>query len=419
MMRSCIQYPVPRIERLTATTETVGRGFLGPVASFGVLMGLGTWLGFAFGVLAPFLVTELGWSDLQAGSLTSVMYASGALLAPLAGRIVDSLGTRRTALMMPVVVAIAHGLVSVAGGFVVATVGAAVGGLALAASNPTTNRLVVETIPLPRRGAAIGWKQAGVSVAGFATGAALPGIASAVGWRPAMALGGAFGLAALPLLVRALPRTRSEVVEDAVAAPVGHGARRIPAYAAVMGAMNGALVAYLALYAVRELELPPGIGGAALAIMGLLAAGARVGWAAAGGRLGRHVELLRVVSLLAASGALLLAVTPHRGAASLLTAGALLGATTMSWHALAMLAAVADVPVERVGRVTGTVMQAFYGGYVVGPLAFGLLVQSGGSYRAGWWAVCALALTAALLPRARSHGDDRPSGPGIDGRDPR
>lgn len=381
-------------------------------------MGLGTWLGFLFGVLAPFFVAELGWSDLQAGSLTSVMYAAGALAAPLAGWSVDRLGARRTALLVPGIVAVAHLVVAAARSFPVIAAGAVIGGLSLAATNPSTNRLVVEGVTPEARGRVMGWKQAGVSVAGFTVGALVPALASAAGWRVGAAAGAAVALTALPLLRRSLPPPLRSTGDGGERPSAGPRVHRISAYAGVMGAVNGALGAYIVLYAVGTLGLTAQTGGAAVATFGLVAVGARVGWATAGGRLGRYVPLLRAISLLSAAALVAVALAPVGAALVVLVAAGVLGGTAMSWHALAMLAAVSGVAIERIGRVSGSVTRAFYGGYVAGPIAFGLLVDNGVAYRTGWVVVAMLALIATAVPTGLSDRDDRPAGARVDGGHP-
>lgn len=395
-----------------------GAGTITVTIALGIVMGLGTWLGFAFGVLAPFLVTDLGWSDLQAGSLTSVMYAAGAVAARGSGWVVDHLGARRTALLVPAAVLSAHAVVVGADTLPTMAAGAAVGGIALAATNPTTNRLVMEGVPAVARGRAMGWKQAGVSVAGFAAGAVLPGVASRLGWRAAAAVGLVFAVLAMPVLIWTLPRPAALPIGAPRPSSGEVRVGRIAGYAGIMGVVNGALGAYVVLYAVGTLGLSAQTGGAAVATIALVATGARVGWATWGARSGHFVALLRGISVLAVAGLMLLALTPAGGTGQLLAAAGLLGATAMSWHALAMLAAVSGVAVGSIGRVSGEVMRAFYGGYVIGPVVFGLLVDNGVGYRTAWAGLAALALVALRVPHTVSDRDDRTARARVDGGDP-
>lgn len=392
-----------------------GRAVVGMAA----VMGLGTWLGFAFGVLAPFLVTDLGLRDVEVGALPSIMYASGALLAAASGRLVDRIGPRRTCLLVPAAAVVANLGFGLAPGWWALVLVAAVGGLALSSTNPATNRLVVESLPARARGTAMGWKQAGVSGASFLIGALLPSIATRTDWRVAAATGAVVAAVVAVALPRLLPAAGSAPAEQPTHDRDRAGQRRVlgtPVYAAMLGAVNGSLTAYLVLYGVRTLGNPETVAGLAAALLGLAAVGARVGWATLGTRTGRPVRWLRVIAGLAAAGFAALAVVPSATPAALFAASAALGVSALSWQALLMVAAVEGVPVERVGRVSGAVTRAFYGGYVVGPLVVGAAADAGVAYR--WlWAGSAVLAAAAIAVVRWSGGSDLATGAGVHGRD--
>lgn len=379
------------------------------------VMGLGTWLGFAFGVLAPFLVRDLELSDVEVGALPSLMYAAGALLAGSAGRVVDRIGPRRTCLLVPAAVAVANLGFAIAPGWGALVAVALIGGLGIASTNPATNRLVVEALPPASRGTAMGWKQAGVSASSFMVGALLPSVAARWDWRMAALCGAGVAVAVWTVLARLLPRPGGvDVTDEATATDLS--SRRVlgtPTYAAMLGSVNGSLAAYLVLYGVRTLGNAETVAGLAAAVLGLASVGARVGWATLGTRSGRPVEWLRLIAVLAATGFAALALVPAGNPVLLLAVSALLGLSAVSWQALLMVAAVEAVPVSRVGRVSGTVTRAFYAGYVVGPLAVGAAADAGTPYRMLWTAAAALALAAAGVVRW-SDGDDSTTGAGVD-----
>lgn len=401
----------------TATAPATRSGDRRAVIGMAGVMGLGTWLGFAFGVLAPFLVRDLGLSDVEVGALPSLMYASGALLAGGAGRVVDHIGPRRTCLLVPAAVAVANLGFGLAPGWGALVAVALLGGVGLASTNPATNRLVVEALPTASRGTAMGWKQAGVSGASFLVGALLPSIATRWDWRAAAFCGAVVAVLVWTVLARLLPQpsARPPVEDDGVREA---GSRRVlgtPTYAAMLGAVNGSLMAYVVLYGVRTLGATEPVAGLAAAVLGLAAIGARVGWATLGVRTGQPVRWLRWIAVLAAAGFTALAVLPADRPVLLLAVSGMLGLSALSWQALLMVAAVEGVPVSRVGRVSGGVTRAFYGGYVVGPLVVGAAADAGLSYRVLWSTAAALALAGVMVVRW-SDGDHEPAGAGIDGR---
>lgn len=379
------------------------------------VMGLGTWLGFAFGVLAPFLVRDLGLRDVEVGALPSLMYASGALLAGSAGRVVDRIGPRRTCLLVPAGVAVANLGFGLAPGWGALVVVAILGGVGLASTNPATNRLVVEALPAASRGTAMGWKQAGVSVSSFLVGALLPSVATRWDWRAAALCGAGVAVLVWMVLARLLPRPGGQEPMERITTrdPSSRRVLGTPVYAAMLGAVNGSLTAYLVLYGVRTLGNAETVAGLAAAVLGLAAVGARVGWATLGTRTGQPVRWLRWIAVIAALGFVALALLPAGNPVLLLGASAVLGLSALSWQALLMVAAVEGVPVSRVGRVSGTVTRAFYAGYVAGPLVVGLAADAGTPYRMLWTASAVLALTAVGVVRW-SHGNDGTAGAGVD-----
>ncbi len=400
----------------TATAATPRTGDRRAVIGMAGVMGLGTWLGFAFGVLAPFLVRDLGLSDVEVGALPSLMYASGALLAGGAGRVVDRIGPRRTCLLVPAAVGVANLGFGLAPGWGALVVVALLGGVGLASTNPATNRLVVEALPTSSRGTAMGWKQAGVSGASFLVGALLPSVATRWDWRAAAFCGAVVAVLVWTVLAWLLPRPDGQPPAAGTAARETRSRRVLgtPTYAAMLGAVNGSLTAYLVLYGVRTLGAAETVAGFAAAVLGLAAIGARVGWATLGVRTGQPVRWLRCIAVLAAAGFTALAVLPAHRPAMLLAVSGMLGLSALSWQALLMVAAVEGVPVSRVGRVSGGVTRAFYGGYVIGPLLVGAAADAGASYRVLWSVAAALALGAVMVVRW-SDGDHQTTGPGIDG----
>lgn len=386
------------------------------VAGMAGVMGLGTWLLFAVGVLAPFLVADLGLSDLQIGALPSIMFATGAALAPSMGRTVDRIGSRRACLLIPGVVGAANLGLGIAPGFAALVVVAIIGGVGVSSTNPATNRLVVEALPASVRGSAMGWKQAGVAGSSFLVGALLPSIATAFGWRVAAATGGVVALGVGVALPWLLPSPMAASARVPGPAPAGRRVVGTAPYAGMLGAVNGTLTAYLVLYAVRTLGHRETLAGLAIAALGLAAIVARVGWASLGTRTGEPVRWLRVIGGLAAVSCLAVALLPEQQGLALLLTAAALGLSAMSWHALLMVAAVEGVPVGLVGQVSGTVTRAFYGGYVVGPVLAGAAADAGVGWRT-LWLLTALLAAAAVASVRWSDRDHHPAGTRVDSRD--
>jgi MFS family permease len=339
------------------------------------------------------------------------MYAAGALIASRTGLLVDRLGAVRTLRLLPLAVAACAALVAAAPTYIAVLAAAVLAGGPLAATNPATNRVVSATFPPGRRGVVMGWKQAGVAVGAAIAGAALPTLASAIGWRQTLLVVGAACLVGTALL------TRLPFQDDAT-----HGADHAPATlpalldldlaALLLGAANGAVAAYLVLFAAAELGFSPQRAGLAAALMAGVSILARVVWAWAGEHTGAPERCLAVLAVVAALGAGTLVLAAISGRPELLwLATVLLGVSTQSWHGLLMLTGVERVPTRDAGRVSGRLTRSFYGGYVLGPIAFGAIVDfTVFGYRGAWLAtVLAGATTSVMVMVMQPHRLDRES----------
>jgi predicted MFS family arabinose efflux permease len=356
-------------------------------------MALGTLLGFAYGVLAPFLVDDLGLSAFQVGLLPSVMYATGALLAPMVGSFTDRVGGRAALLALPLTVTAGFVVLAVAPGYPVIVASAVVGGIALGASNPTTNRVISERVPAGLQGAATGWKQSGVSGGALLAGLLLPPAAVAWGWRGAVAATAILPLVVVLGLARAVPRSPAPAVAPAVEADAPTRIPGLQLYALALGIANGAVAAYLVLFASSQAGFHPATAGLLAAVIGGVSVVARVVWAAAGERTGNPARLLQVVGVLGAASIVVVGFAPSMGGWALWVGAVLVGLSVTSWQGLMMLTVVLLVAPAAVGAASGTAVRAFYSGYVIGPLLFGLAVD----YTAAGWVLGWAGLVVACL----------------------
>jgi predicted MFS family arabinose efflux permease len=353
-------------------------------------MGTSTYAGYAFGVLGPDLIDEFRISRFQLGLLTTCLFVVGGTLSPLAGRATDRFGARRLMLLAFAVGGLATVAMALAPAYPVMLLAAGMAGLALAAGNPVTNKLIAVYLPPGRRGLTMGGKQAGVQVGAFLAGALLAPLAAQVGWRSAL---GWSALVPVACLLAALlivprdpdPRAGGEPPGGARATgPLPSGVRWLAAYAFLMGSGIATVNAYLPLYLVERGGASHELAGAVVATIGLVGIGSRVAW----GWASERMPTFSLPLLLLGSGAVLamaLVVAIDRfGLWIAWPAAALIGATAVTWNAVGMLAVISESGSRLAGRASGVVIFGFYFGFVGSPMAFGLLVDSLGSYTLAW-----------------------------------
>ena len=179
-------------------------GRVGPPPGFGYRWTICAMLFFAttvnyvdrqvFGILAPVLQDEIGWTELQYGAITSwfsFAYGFGFLAM---GRILDRIGVRKGfsfGIVAWSLAAIGHAFASTAAGFSVAR---AALGLGESANFPGAIKTVAEWFPRQERALATGIFNAGSNVGAVIAPLTVPFIAVAWGWQWAFIITGALGL---------------------------------------------------------------------------------------------------------------------------------------------------------------------------------------------------------------------------------
>jgi predicted MFS family arabinose efflux permease len=388
--------------RTAATTrsERVARAGFGAALLIG--MTVSTFMMAALGALGPLIRDDLDISRSALGALTTVMFAIGALLSPVAGRAVDDIGGRRLLVAMFVVAGGCFAAAAATPNYFWLLVVMALMGLPVAAGNPSTNKLLAERIPLGGQGVITGVKQSGVQVGVFLAGAVLPIGAVAFGWRGMILASVVLPIAGLVLTRLFVPADddRPARAERPRAGPLGPIVLPLSAYAFLMGTGVAAFGAYLPLYARESLGMSVSAAGSTVALSGLVGIGARIAWGRAAEH---HLSTPAALAIIGAGSVLAQASiwAAESVGTPLLWVGALLiGVSAGSWNAVGMLEIVKGMDASAAGRASGAVLLAFYAGYVTSPIAFGYSVDRTGEYDLGWGAVLAIYCLATLLAAA-------------------
>lgn len=357
---------------------------IGLTAVLALTMGTGTFPGYAVGVLGPDLVAEFGLTAAGLGLVTTGIYAVGGFGSLTAGRVVDRIGPRRTMVGAFAIVAASLVWMSRSGSVVWLVIAAAASGASLAAGNPATNAAVAENVPDGRRGLIMGTKQSGVQIGAFLAGSLLAPAAAALGWREALLLGALVPAAGVPLALLLVPADAPRHLRARASGPLPTAVRDLAVYAFLMGAVVGAVMTHLPLYAVARLDVTTTRAGAIAATIGLVGVVSRIAWGWGSERLASHRGPLALMGFGAA-----LAVTGMLGAGRVglwaAWAGAVLfGATAVTWNSVGMLAVVSRIGTASPGRATGLVLLGYYTGFVPGPVIFGAIVDLTGGYALAW-----------------------------------
>lgn len=380
-----------------------------------IAMSAGSYL---WGPLAPFLVAELSVSKAQFGAVQSAFYVVGALMAVPAGLMADRFDGRWLLLACLLAMAIPLALLSRASSLLAVTVLAGLCGLGNGAINQVGARGVLHWFPPQRRATAMGMRQTGNMLGAALAAAVLPALALWLGWRSAVLLVAAgAGLAAVVsgLLYRERPLAAGAApgaARPGLKAVAGQLFRNRPFVRLLMLApfiayAQIAMTTFFVLFLTDRQGVPATAAGSLLSGALLAAALGRVAWGVIADRFFAHSRgrCLALVMALTALAAGALALLP-RGGPLLVPAlvGLLYGFCAMGWQGLLMVVIAESVGLAVAGTAVGLLINVAWGGFVLGPLAFGALADGPG-FGAAWASVAAVsALCAVALWRPPPAG---------------
>ncbi len=352
-------------------------------------------LGSGLGVLATFLLDDLGINRTQVGALITTSVIITALASPLVGGAADALGGRRALAVVFVASAVGFLGVAAAPAYWVMFLPIALAAVGQAGANPATNKLIARHAPAGRRGLVTGVKQSGVQAGIFVGGLVLPSLALAVGWRWALAAVAVLPLLALPAGLVLVPGD-----DDRGGFTAGASAPATIRFLASYGALMGFGVAYtflVPLFVVESLGMSERVGGLAAGLTGLVAIFGRIGWARLSETHLRYQTALYVMALVSILGAGCYLASVEVGSWAMWFGVVFTGMGASSSTSVVMLAVMAEVGAERAGRASGLVMLGFLAGLGTAPTLFGWTVDLTGSYTSMWLISIGVLAAAALL----------------------
>lgn len=353
-----------------------------------------------FGVLASELISSMGIKRWQIGLLVTAATLGGAMFSPMIGRWVDAVGGHRAINTTLVISAVVLFCVGIAQEFSFVIGAAFLAGLAMAISNPATNkRISMETAP-SQQGFLVGLKQSGSLISAAIGGMLLPVFTGWWGWRWAVIV---FAVAPLAVAVRYMVqkprldpgggRSDGETQTRISSSPTGRlpgWMQRLTVYAFLMGAGITSVLTYLPLYAQEVLGMSQGQAGLTLSVAGWVGMFSLVGWTRlADGRFGSQ-RCLIVIGCLGMALGLVLAYGPTLGWWSIWLAALLTGLSGSSWNAVCMLAVIQGLSESLTGKGSGVMAAGALGGAGVGAPLLGWSVDHLGVYTPGWLGVAAL-----------------------------
>ena len=354
---------------------------------------------FAIGVLGPYVTSEFDLTNTSFGGLGTTFFAlagSGSLLAAF---FIDRFDPRAMFRASFGISALSLVLIAVAPSYWPLAAAMAIGGAGAALLHPVTNLLIGLHLPAGTRGVIMGLKQSGVQLGAAFSGAVLPTAAMLIGWRTAFAGIGVLAATGILWALIVVPPTPNVVRQTArLRLRLTPLLRWLCPYALLMGIGASAFGMYIVLYAVEDLAMGFALAGLAATIAGLASVISRIVWAALAERLGAIAALMTALAALA-SGAIatLLAAATLEAAWLVWVAAVIFGASGTAWNGVAHLAVVQETEPAQTGQASSLLQFAFFSGLLIGPVAFGTILDHLDSYHTAWSAIVGIYVVATLI----------------------
>ena len=364
----------------------------------------------ATAVLAPAIARDFGVEARWIGVFVGIVYAGGMFASLASGGFIERYGPIRVSQGCVVLCAIGVAAIALAPVHAVALLGLAaiVIGLGYGPITPASSQLLQRTASPSRMALTFSIKQTGVPAGAALSGALLPALTLAIGWRAAFALtalaGTAVTVAAQPIRPRLDVETklRGRFTFAGIFGPLAllrqsRALRDLALVSLAYSATQVCLTSFLVVHLTETLRWT--LVGAGLALTTATAAGVagRIVWGFAADRLLAPRHVLVLIGLLAGvCGAGMAMATPAWPSIAVIALAAVYGATAIGWNGV-QLAEVARLAAPgTAGKVTGATGFVTFAGVVIGPPSFALLSTLTGSYRTGFAAFAALSTAAAV-----------------------
>ena len=354
--------------------------------------------------MAPVIQRALDLSATEVGLLMTAYYCGQAIWSLPAGAFVDRIGVGRALIGAMAGIAVGTSVVATAPSLPFLLLGMLLMGSGYSFTNPSTAKGVFDWFPQRRRATAMGAKQTGVPLGGVIA-AGLGALAATADWRVLLGIVAAltvvFGVTCISLAVRssteAAPRAKpfaglAELFRDR-----NYG--RFVLSNLLYNFGQGNFFGFLTLFVREAARGSQELAALSLGIAQATSAVARLGWGAVSDTLFRGRRKGLVIGIGIASIVLLAAMPLAAGwpgvAMMIVIAG--LGITVASYAGLMQTISVESVEPRLTGSAVGYNGICTHMGAIVGPPAFGAIVDATGSYTGGWLMTAGVVAVGVLL----------------------
>lgn len=378
-----------------------------PTLAMLAVLGIASMAVYSVAVCATSAAPDLGLPSSLVGTFSALVYGVAMFSGLQTDALVERFGPIRVCQITALLVAVSMAV------FTLATPGAALAsalllGGAYGQCNPASAHILVNLGEPRWRSLIFSIKQTGVPVGGALAGLLLPSILHAFDWPEALLTTAALSLLVLVALVPLRPRFDAPRphaplrlrldLRRPLRLVLDHPELRGITLAALL--YSGAQLsvgAFFVVYLVEAKDLPLVLAGTVFAFLQAGGIGGRILWGMFAGSLISPRRLLGLIGLITVSAlALTIGLEPDWPQPVLMALGLVLGASSFGWNGVFLAENARLAPPGQAGRVTGAVQFFIYGGVVLLPPSFGLLVALTDSYTIAFGATAMLVSGASL-----------------------
>jgi MFS family permease len=361
---------------------------------------------FSVAVLAPEAAPAIGFDPAYIGGFNAVVYLFAMFIGTITGVFVERYGAIRVSQVALLAAGAGILLLALVSPFS-ALLSAICLGIAYGPLNPASANVLIK-VGNPRWWPLIfSIKQTGIPLGGMLAGALTPWLAAVWGWQGAACI--IAGLALLSLLL-AQPLRRSidadrkpgkTLADISVTKPLKmvfseRLLRGLTMVGFVYAGCQVSVGAFYVVYLVHDLDMALTRAGFLFAVLQLGGVCGRIIWGSLAGRWMAPNQLLAVLGLLTAICLVITTViTLSWPWWQLAILGFVLGASSFGWNGVFLSEVARLAPEGKAGEITGGVQFVMFGGVVVVPPCFSLIVTLSQSYTIAFNAVAFMAVLIA------------------------
>ncbi|OCX15319.1 MFS transporter [Ectopseudomonas hydrolytica] len=360
-------------------------------------MGMPMMIFYAIGILGPHLIADLAISRQQLGWLTASTFGLAAVLSPWAGTLVQRMGTRAGLVSMFLLVGLSFSLMAILPGFGGLITALLFCGIAQSLANPATNQAIAHGVPVARKAGVVGLKQSGVQASALLAGVALPPLVLLWGWRGALATWVPVALLMAALVSRWVPAKSAAAPRQPLRVRAPNAwLSMLMAIQLCAGLALSSFMTFLGVHA-DQMGVSASAIGAMVSCFGVMGILSRVLLTPLADKLKDETILLGVLFVLAG---LALAVMRQANAHQHwpLWLGVMgMGLSVVASNAIAMSMLLRDERFGGAATSAGMLSVGFFGGFALGPPAFGWLLAHSEGFASAWLGLIGILLAGGLL----------------------